>query len=458
VAQPTALIVEDDANFRESLEMLVRREDFATRTAGSLAEARAKLAAGPVDVLLMDLTLPDGDGLAWAREEPAAANSEVIVITGSNSVESAVSALRGGALDYLTKPIDRARLSTSLVNVARTRALKREVGSLRGELRDLGRYGRLVGRSKPMLDVYDLIARVAPTDAAVLITGESGTGKELVAETIHMASARRDRVLLPVNCGAVSPNLIESELFGHERGSFTGADKQRKGYFERASGGTLFLDEVTEMPMELQVKLLRVLETGHVVRVGGADPIRVDVRVIAATNRNPEEAVRAGQLREDLFYRLNVFPIALPPLRNRDHDVELLAEHFLRELNREAETQKRWSRAALERIRGNPWTGNVRELHNAVRRAFILGGDEIGPETLPEGDASATVEREGGPVLEVRVGSSISKMEERLILATLELTEGDKRKAAEILGISLKTLYNRLNVYKASGLLGPSPS
>jgi DNA-binding NtrC family response regulator len=451
MAQPNALIVEDDANFRDSLEMLVRRENFATRTAGSLAEARAKLAAGPVDVLLMDLTLPDGDGLAWSREEQGAAGSEVIVITGTSSVESAVSALRSGALDYLTKPIDRARLSTALVNVARTRALKSEVKGLRGELRDLGRFGRLVGRSKPMLDVYDLISRVAPTDAAVLITGESGTGKELVAETIHLTSTRRDKVLLPVNCGAVSPNLIESELFGHERGSFTGADKQRKGYFERANGGSLFLDEVTEMPLELQVKLLRVLETGLVVRVGGNDPIAVDVRVIAATNRNPEEAVRAGQLREDLFYRLNVFPIALPPLRARDQDVELLAEHFLRELNREAETHKRWSRGALERIRANPWTGNVRELHNAVRRAFILGGDEIAAETLPQIDVAMAAERSGGPVLEVKVGTSISKVEERLILATLELTDGDKRKAAEILGISLKTLYNRLNVYMASG-------
>ena len=241
----------------------MQREGFVTRTAGSLAEARESLAAGTPDVFLVDLTLPDGDGLAWLRSEPAASTAEVIVITGSTSVDSAVDALHGGALDYLTKPIDRARLRSALVNVARTRALKEEVGSLRGELRELGRFGRMVGRSKPMLEVYDLVARVAPTDATVLITGESGTGKELVAETIHRCSARKDALLLPVNCGAVSPNLIESELFGHERGSFTGADRQRKGYFERANGGTLFLDEMTEMPIELQVKLLRVLETGH---------------------------------------------------------------------------------------------------------------------------------------------------------------------------------------------------
>jgi DNA-binding NtrC family response regulator len=282
----------------------------------------------------------------------------------------------------------------------------------------------------------------------VLINGESGTGKELVAETLHRTSARKDAVMLPVNCGAVSPNLIESELFGHERGSFTGADRQRKGYFERANGGTLFLDEVTEMPIELQVKLLRVLETGTVVRVGGNEPIQVDVRLLAATNRDPLEAVKAGKLREDLYYRLNVFPIALPPLRARPGDIELLAEHFLAQLNREAGTAKVWSRAALERLRRNAWTGNVRELRNVVQRAYILGDDEIAAEVLPLPE-EAPVERPDGPVLQVRVGTSIEQMEQRLILATLELTEGDKKRAAEILRISLKTLYNRLNVYEA---------
>ena len=257
-----ALIIDDDDELPDEprAARAARRASSRAR-AGSLAEARECLAAGTPDVFLVDLTLPDGDGLAWLRSEPAASAAEVIVITGSTSVDSAVDALHGGALDYLTKPIDRARLRSALVNVARTRALKEEVGSLRGELRDLGRFGRMVGRSKPMLEVYDLVARVAPTDATVLITGESGTGKELVAETLHRCSPRKNALLLPVNCGAVSPNLIESELFGHERGSFTGADRQRKGYFERANGGTLFLDEITEMPIELQVKLLRVLET-----------------------------------------------------------------------------------------------------------------------------------------------------------------------------------------------------
>ncbi len=444
------LIIDDDTNFRTSLELLVQREGFVTRTAGSLAEARGSLAVAVPDVFLVDLTLPDGDGLAWLRGEPAASSAEVIVITGSSSVDSAVDALHGGALDYLTKPIDRARLRSALVNVKRTRALKEEVGSLRGELRDLGRFGRMVGRSKPILEVYDLVARVAPTDATVLITGESGTVKELVAETLHRCSPRRDALMLPVNCGAVSPNLIESELFGHERGSFTGADRQRKGCFERATGGTLFLDEITEMPIELQVKLLRVLETETVVRVGGNEPIPVDVRVIAATNRDPAEAVKAGKLREDLYYRLNVFPIALPPLRDRPGDIDLLAEHFLSELNRASGTSKVWSRAALERLRSNPWTGNVRELGNLVQRAYILADDEISADVLPLSEAAPAPAPAGnGQMLQIRVGTSIERAEQRLILATLELTGGDKKKAAEILCISLKTLYNRLNVYDA---------
>jgi DNA-binding NtrC family response regulator len=307
----------------------------------------------------------------------------------------------------------------------------------------------MVGRSKPILEVYDLVARVAPTDATVLITGESGTGKELVAETLHCCSARKDAVMLPMNCGAVSPNLIESELFGHERGSFTGADRQRKGCFERATGGTLFLDEITEMPVELQVKLLRVLETDTLVRVGGTEPVRVNVRVLAASNRDPAEAVKAGKLREDLYYRLNVFPIALPPLRDRPGDVDLLAEHFLAELNRDGGTSKTWTRAALERLRANPWIGNVRELRNVVHRAYILADDEISAEVLPLSEETPRPSAENGQVLQIRVGTSIDRAEQRLILATLELTGGDKKKAAEILNISLKTLYNRLNVYDA---------
>ena len=445
---PTALIVDDDPNQLRILDVLAQREGFATRLAGSIAQARLKLAEGTPDVVLMDLKLPDGDGLQWLRSEEAAAPAQVIVITGGASIDSAIDAMRGGAVDYLTKPIDSARLTTALLNVARTRALKQEVGSLRNDLRGLGRFGRMVGRSKAMLETYDLIARVAPTEATAFITGESGTGKELVAETIHELSPRKAGVLLPVNCGAISPALIESELFGHERGSFTGADRQRKGCFELASGGTLFLDEVSEMAEELQVKLLRVLETGSLTRVGGSTPIRVDVRIVAATNCNPEQAVASGQLRKDLYYRLNVFPIAVPPLRSRPEDIAPLAEHFLAEFNRAAGSAKRFAPEALERLRRNPWAGNVRELRNVVQRAFILGDDEIGAAALPLAQTTPVLAA-ASPVLQLKLGGSIAAIERRVILATVEMEQGNKRRAATVLGISLKTLYSRLSVYKA---------
>ena len=296
-----------------------------------------------------------------------------------------------------------------------------------------------------MQKVYDLIGKVAPTEATILVLGETGTGKELVAETVHSLSRRHKEPFLPINCGAVSPTLIESELFGHERGSFTGADRMHKGYFERAHRGTLFLDEITEMPHELQVKLLRVLETGKVTRIGGNEAIPVDVRVIAASNRRPEEAVAAGKLREDLHYRLNVFPIHLPPLRERRDDVDLLAEHFLALLNKEQGTSKDFTRPALQRLRTHNWPGNVRELKNLVHRAYILAEEHIGIDSLPLG-----VQETPGSNLNVKVGTSLGEVEQRLILATLEDCEGDKKKAAEVLGISLKTLYNRLNEYKSA--------
>jgi two-component system response regulator AtoC len=445
---PLALIVDDDPDFAHSLELLVKRENFETSTAGSLAEARRVIAESTPDVILLDMALPDGDGMEFVRTECASTGAEVIVITGQASVDSAVEALREGVLDYLVKPVDRARLKATLAHVARTRALKTQVGELRGELRDLGRFGPMVGRSKAMQAVYDLIERVAPTDANVFITGESGTGKELVAQTIHQLSARRHGPMLPINCGAVSPQLIESELFGHERGSFTGADKQHKGFFERARGGTVLLDEITEMPIELQVKLLRVLEAGVLMRVGGTEPIAIDARVIAASNRDPSEAIKQAKLREDLFYRLNVFPIQLPPLREREEDVELLAEFFLEQLNESSGQKKSWTRGALERLGSHRMPGNVRELKNLVHRAFIMAEDQIIGDSVQVEER--LVESTSNSHLEVHLGSSIAETEQRLILATLEHLGGDKEKTARTLGISLKTLYNRLNVYAAS--------
>jgi two-component system response regulator AtoC len=443
---PRALIVDDDPDFAASLELLVAREGFDVSRADSLERARECAARLAPDVVLADLELPDGRGTDLLRDDALPPGTDFVVITGHASVDSAVAALREGVVDYLTKPIDGARLRAILANVARTRALRAEVESLRGELRELGRFGRMVGRSKAMQEVYDLIARVAPTDASVFLAGESGTGKELAAETIHGLSRRSQKPFLALNCGAVSPSLIESELFGHERGAFTGADRRRAGYFERADGGTLFLDEVTEMPAELQVKLLRVLESGRITRVGTSDAVAVDVRLIAATNRSPEDAVRSGKLREDLFYRLNVFPLALPPLRSRVEDIELLARHFLDALNAKQGVEKRWAPQALERLQERPWTGNVRELRNVVERAWILAEEEIGVAELADFVAAPA----GGGAVTADVGTPIAEMERRLILATLEQLGGDKKKAAAVLGISLKTLYNRLSVYRAS--------
>jgi DNA-binding NtrC family response regulator len=298
-----------------------------------------------------------------------------------------------------------------------------------------------------MRSIYDQIARVAETSVTVLVGGESGTGKELVAQTIHALSRRRGQPFLAVNCGAIPRELLESEMFGHEKGSFTGATRQHCGYFERTHGGTLFLDEVTEMPLELQVKLLRVLETGRFMRVGSDQVMETDVRIVAATNRVPEEAVHAGKLREDLLYRLNVFPIQVPPLRERLEDVELLAEHFLGEIGRRENQPKRFTPEALEALRHHRWPGNVRELRNAVQRAYILAeGATIDAACLPL-DESGT-RRESGPFLTVRVGSSIAEVERRLIYATLEQCGGRREKAAELLGVSMKTLYNRLREYQ----------
>jgi two-component system, NtrC family, response regulator AtoC len=442
---PHALLVDDDVNFILGLAEVVGREGFATRTAHTLKEARAEIAKAVPDVVLADLHLPDGSGIDLFKDLESSPATEVVLITGQASIDTAVDAMRQGASDYLVKPVDMARVKGVLANVVRTRELKEQIGSLRGELRKLGRFGPLIGASPAMQRVYDLVGKVAPTEATALIMGETGTGKELVAETISSLSRRHKESFLPINCGAVSPTLIESELFGHERGSFTGADRLHKGYFERSHRGTLFLDEITEMPIELQVKLLRVLETGKVTRVGGNDPIPVDVRVIAATNRRPEEAVARGKLREDLLYRLNVFPIHLPPLRDRREDVELLAEHFLALLNKEHDTNKEFTRPALNRLRSHNWPGNVRELKNLVHRAYILAEEHIGLDSLPLG-----VQENAGSSLNVKVGTSLGEAERRLILATLEDCEGDKKKAAEVLGISLKTLYNRLNEYKTA--------
>ena len=444
-----ALLVDDNQDFLTGLAETARQEGFHIATAGTLADARAHLSREPVDIVVVDLALPDGQGTELLAELKDTAGTDVIIISGVATVDSAIEALRLGALDYLTKPLDLRRLRAVLANAARVRSLKEQVGTLRAELRKFGRFGHMIGNSPRMQAVYDLITRVAPTDATVLITGESGTGKELVAQAIVELGPRRHKPFLPVDCGAIPPTLIESELFGHERGSFTGASQQRRGHFERASGGTLFLDEITEMPIELQAKLLRVIESGTLTRVGGETRIPMTVRLIAASNRPPREAIQEKKLREDLFYRLNVFPIVLPPLRERDGDALMLAEHFLELMNHAEETDKKLSDRARERIRAYAWPGNVRELKNELQRAFILADGDIELDGLTPGPQPTTAPRSGA-LPPAEVGGSLGDAERLLIIATLERCGGDKKKAAEILGISLKTLYNRLHLYARS--------
>ena len=451
-----ALVVDDESASLHALSRVVELESFKVTAARNLLEAISHIRSSVPELILLDLMLPDGSGLDLLKELEPGCSTEVVLVTGHASVDTAVEALRLGVSDYLTKPVDIARLKTILSNVRRTHDLKQEIDDLRDKLRRLGHFGPLLGSSAPMQKIYEQIVKVAPTDATVLALGESGTGKELVAQALHQFSRRRRQGFLPMNCGAISPTLIESELFGHEEGSFTGASRQHRGCFERAHGGTLFLDEITEMPIELQVKLLRVLETGAIVRIGGDREVQVDVRVIAATNRRPEDAVAEGKLREDLLYRLNVFRIELPPLRERGDDVELLAEHFLTQLNRSEGAAKKLLPAALERLKIYNWTGNVRELKNVIHRAFILADSEITPDCLSPGILQNGQLK---PQLYFKLGVSMSEVQRRLILATLDHLSGDKRKTAEVLGISLRTLYNRLESYRqeAKGVAMTSP-
>src|SRR6202049_626267 len=443
-----ALIVDDDIDILDWLQEVARMEGFTVARAQGLRGARIELGRQRPDVLLTDLRLPDGQGIELVTELEDPDSTEVIVVTGHATVDSAVAALRAGASDYLVKPAEVERVQAVLRRAKKTSALQHEIGELREELRKLGRFGRILGGSQRMQVLDDQLGRVAPTSATVLLIGESGTGKELAAHTVHELSRRREAPFLPLNCGAVAPQLIETELFGHERGSFTGADRQHKGFFERANGGSIFLDEITEMPMELQVKLLRVLETGAFTRVGGTAPVASDVRIIAATNRDPAKALAEGKLREDLYHRLNVFPIPLPPLSERGIDIEQLALFFLEEQNIAESTHKSFSREALVRLYQHHWPGNVRELRNYVQRAYIMADDIVEGEIAATG---AAPKLDDMTIITIHVGTPLAEVERRVTMATLAYCGQVKRKAAQILGVSLKTLYNRLETYNGRG-------
>jgi len=446
-----ALIVEDDADSAELMAALIATQNFSVATAHSLRDARRQMALQTPDIVLLDLQLPDGSGMDLFADPQLTAQSEIVLITGHASLDTSIQALRLGAADYLIKPVNLKQLQGILSRVMQPSTLQAELASLNTQWQQSGHFGQLWGRAPAMRRIYEQISRVAGTAVTVFITGESGTGKEVVAQAVHDLSRRRKQPFLAVNCGAISPNLIESEIFGHEKGSFTGADRQHQGFFERAHGGTLFLDEITEMPLELQVKLLRVLGTGTFMRVGSTQPQATDVRVIAATNRSPDQAVASGRLREDLLYRLNVFPIDLPPLRERSEDVPLLAEHFLAEVCQREGSLKGFSPAALAMLSRYRWPGNVRELRNVVQRAYVMAdGPTISDEWLPQaGQASSAPRQEKSliPALEIPLGSSLVEAERLLILATLAHFDHQRERTAAALGISLKTLYNRLKEY-----------
>ena len=481
---PHALVVDDNIDSAASLRALIAGEQFTVAVAHNLRDARRQIALQQPDIVLLDLRLPDGNGMDLLADPQLVANSEVVLCTGHASMDTSIQALRLGAADYLVKPINLKQLQGVLSRIMKPAVLKAEVADLTANLAASGHFGHLWGKSPAMERIYEQISRVAGTSVTVFITGESGTGKEVVAQTVHDLSRRRKRPFLAVNCGAISPNLIESEIFGHEKGSFTGAERQHQGFFERASGGTLFLDEITEMPLDLQVKLLRVLETGRFIRVGSTVSQEADVRIVAATNRLPHEAVAAGRLRDDLLYRLNVFPIELPPLRARLSDVGLLANHFLVRISEQEGQVRRFTPGALAQLAAYPWPGNVRELRNAVQRAYVMAPGELIDDTwlpraadagagraAPSLATGAATSLPAGPMLAVAapaaapppaqsnppavesitlpIGTSMAEAERMLMLATLRHYNHQKERTAAALGISLKTLYNRLKEYAA---------
>jgi DNA-binding NtrC family response regulator len=449
VVAERVLIVEDDPATRVGLTELVGAWGFQTDEAANGEEAMQKITSFRPAIIVSDLVMPRMGGLELLRVlKDQLSDLTIILLTAQGTVESAVEAIKEGAYDYLSKPVDPARLRILLQKAVERQETLREVKQLRRQLREQGSFGRIIGNSQTIRSVYRTIEQAAPTAASVLIWGESGTGKELVAQTIHELSPRTAFPFVAINCAAIPETLLESEIFGHEKGAFTGAHDRRTGVFELAHRGTLFLDEIAEMQPATQVKLLRVLQERTFRRLGGRQEQSVDVRVIAATNLNPTEAVRSGKLREDLYYRLNVFAIELPPLRDRREDVPLLIQRFLNEFNGiNNKAVKAVDAEAMQILEQYPWPGNIRELRNVVERATILAeGDFISIRHLPPLLVSRG--EETLPTMTLTPGTTVDEAERRLILLTLDHTRNNKTRAAEILGISLKTLHNKLNRMK----------
>src|SRR5467141_28297 len=452
MTQERVLIVEDEENERTGLAELVSGWGYRTDTAADGVEALEKIPAFAPSIVITDVKMPRMGGMELVERLADLAQSiAVVMVTAQKATDTAFHAGRLGVQDYIEKPIDFRRLRSILGNIGEILQTRNENETLRRSLRDKGALGRLVGSTPKMLEIFHLIEMVAPSTASVLITGSSGTGKELVARTIHDLSPRRNKPFVPINCAAIPETLIESEIFGHEKGAFTGALERRTGCFELAEGGTLLLDEIGEMPVATQAKLLRVLEDRKLRRLGSRVETTVDVRVLAATNKVPEEAVARAELRNDLYYRLNVFNIHMPPLREHKEDVSELVQALLADMNeKHGRKVATVSEAVLNQFNNYSWPGNVRELRNTLERAVIVCESAV-VETkhLPPGFGQATVRQAANDPDAVRlgVGTTVGEAEKMLILKTLEATSNNKTKAAEILGISLKTLHNKLKEY-----------
>jgi two-component system response regulator AtoC len=447
------LVVDDEPKMRRVLEIVLQKMGHRVLSAGNGVEALAIFGANAIDLVITDLRMPEMDGielLARLREQES--DVPVIVITAHGTIETAVTAMKHGACDYLLRPFDIDVVEHAVERVLNDTEVARQNAFLRQEV-DRG-WDAFIGTSTPMQVVYDLIQRVGPSKASVLITGETGTGKELAARAVHNASPRRDKLFVPINCAAIPADILESELFGYEKGAFTGAVKERIGKFELADGGTIFLDELTEMPMALQAKLLRVLQENTIERLGGNRVINLDIRVVAATNRDPLEGVRDGKLREDLYYRVNVFSIELPPLRKRKGDIAGLAEHFISKHGHSTKTT-RLSTGALERLEVYAWPGNVRELENMVERALILSGGGLLKEEHflleprpTEAMTMPTASSVEGSKTTPPLGQAVEDLEARMIGKALTQTEGNKAKAAALLDISERTLWYKMKKYR----------
>jgi len=441
------LLVDDEINIREALVTMLEKKGHQVRGVATAEEGLVQLEVAPAELVITDLRMPGIGGMEFLRRlKRTWPDTEVVVMTAYGSIDTAVEAMRCGAYDYLSKPIDRERFPIVVDKALERHALTTENKQLRDRLETKMRFDQMVGESEPMQRVYSLVEMVANSDVTVLLTGESGTGKELIARAIHHKSPSADGPFITLNCGALPDNLFESELFGYEKGAFTGAMANKMGRFELADGGTLLLDEVGELSLKSQVDFLRVLETKEFRRLGGTKLLKVDTRIIAATNRNLEEAVKQGDFREDLFYRLNVVPIRLPPLRDRADDIPLLVDRFLEECSAQHHREpKDVSREAMRLLRLYGWPGNIRQLRNLMERMVVTVKDTmIQPEHLPEEIQSS---KEDAHTMVVTLGTSLDQLEREVIQRTLTEITNHREKAAKLLGISLRTLQYKIKEY-----------